>query len=197
MIPVVLVDDHQLLTQALAVALERDGGFRVVAALEDASALEAVRAAHPGALYVIDLTVPGGGPERPIALARAGEPVVVVSAFATPQLTAEFLRAGVLGVLSKSLSTTALTAALRAAWEGCCVVDPALARTLGPPTNPLSERERDVLRAASDGAPLAEVALRVNLAHGTVRNLLSEAMRRLGARNRLEAVTRARERGWI
>lgn len=195
-IPLILIGDHELLTSALASLLEGTGQFTIVT----------TSVTMPGphddtvttaALWVVDLDVPGGGVEAIRELTQAGSRVVVLSAFATSTLTLELLAAGVRGVLSKSMPIDALAASLAAAWAGSCVIDPHIAPDLRRGHGPLSERELRVLRAASDGAPIGQVALRVHFAPGTTRNILSGIIHTLGVANRHEAVAVARERGWI
>ena len=77
------------------------------------------------------------------------------------------------------------------------VIAPELAVAAWDGDDPLTERERDVLRNAADGSPIAVIAERLHLAEGTVRNYLSSAIAKIGARNRIEAATTARERGWL
>ncbi|GFJ94478.1 response regulator transcription factor [Phytohabitans rumicis] len=87
---------------------------------------------------------------------------------------------------------------VRSVAAGHRVIDPVVAAAvLNPPLNPLTERERQVLRAAAEGLPAREIADRLYLAHGTVRNRMSAILRKTGARNRLEAIRRAQERGWL
>lgn len=195
-IPLILVDDHELLTSALASLLARTGQFTIVAT--HATMPQPHHASSDDdALWVVDLDVPGGGVEAIRELTLAGWTVVVLSALATSALTLELLAADVRGVLSKSMAIDALAASLAAAWAGACVIDPHIAPNLRRGHAPLSERELRVLRAASDGAPIGQVALRVHFAPGTTRNVLSGIIHTLGVANRHEAVALARERGWI
>jgi two-component system, NarL family, response regulator DesR len=90
-----------------------------------------------------------------------------------------------------------LADAIRRVAAGERVVDPALAATLASGASPLTARERDVLVAARPGATVAEIARQLFLSEGTVRNYLSAAIAKAGARNRAEAVRTADERGWL
>jgi two-component system response regulator DesR len=196
-IPLILIDDHELLVDALASLLARAGSFDVVATSSSFAEGRRAREAAPDALVVADLDVPDGGREAVLDLLSDGAHLVLLSAFATTSLARELLAAGARGVLSKGLPLSTLAPALVAAWSGVCVLDPAIARAIEPQPCPLSSRELRVLHAARDGAPIAQVALRVHLAPGTTRNLLSHAIQALGVRNRHEAVSLAQERGWI
>ena len=108
------------------------------------------------------------------------------------------MRAGVSGFLVKDAPAEQLATAIRRALAGASVIDPALAASaLAAGPNPLTDRERDVLAAAAEGATVADVAARLFLSEGTVRNYLSTAIAKTGTRNRVEAARLARERGWL
>ena len=108
------------------------------------------------------------------------------------------MEGGVAGFLLKEAPAAQLAAAVRRAMAGQRVVDPALAAAaLSEGPNPLTEREREVLVAAAPGASVAEIAATLSLSEGTVRNYLSVAMQKLGARNRAEAARLAEQKGWI
>jgi two-component system response regulator DesR len=103
----------------------------------------------------------------------------------------------VAGYVLKDAPVEQLVDTLRRVHSGQRVIAPELAVAAWDGDDPLTERERDVLRNAADGSPNAEIAARLHLAEGTVRNYLSSAIAKLGARNRTEAVATARERGWL
>ncbi|MBJ7608723.1 MAG: response regulator transcription factor, partial [Candidatus Dormibacteraeota bacterium] len=108
------------------------------------------------------------------------------------------MEAGASGFLVKDGPVEDLAAAIRRAIAGERVIDPALAAAaLSEGPNPLSARERDVLAAAVDGSAVSGIAGRLFLSEGTVRNYLSSAIQKTGARNRMEAVRVAEQRGWL
>ncbi len=108
------------------------------------------------------------------------------------------MQAGVSGFLVKDAPAEELATAIRRALRGERIVDPMLAATaLAVGSNPLTGRECDVLRAAAEGATVADIAERLYLSEGTVRNYLSTAITKTGARNRVEAARLASERGWL
>ena len=108
------------------------------------------------------------------------------------------MEAGAVGFLTKDTPAAQLALAVRRAVAGERVIDPQLAiNALSDGDNPLTERERDVLSAASGGAGIAEIAARLFLSPGTVRNYLSLAIQKLDARNRFEAARMARDKGWV
>jgi two-component system response regulator DesR len=124
--------------------------------------------------------------------------VIIVTTFGRPGYLNRALEAGVAGFVVKDAPVTELTAAVRRVLAGERVLDPTLAvtaLTVGP--SPLTQREAEVLRAASGGSTVADIARRLFLTDGTVRNYLSSAIGKTGARNRAEAVHVAESRGWL
>jgi two-component system response regulator DesR len=107
------------------------------------------------------------------------------------------LEAGVAGYLLKDAPSAALADALRRAHAGCRVIDAELAKEAWSEEDPLSDRERQVLRLAAEGATTSEIAVTLQLSEGTVRNYLSEAISKLGSSNRIEAARIARLKGWL
>jgi two-component system response regulator DesR len=108
------------------------------------------------------------------------------------------MEAGASGFLVKDAPAEQLADAIRRVHAGLRVVDPALAaETLATGESPLTGRERDVLVAARDGSTVADIARLLVLSDGTVRNYLSSAMGKTGARTRAEAVLVAERRGWL
>jgi two-component system, NarL family, response regulator DesR len=108
------------------------------------------------------------------------------------------MESGVVGFLLKDAPSTQLAAAIRRAMAGERIVDPTLAMAaLSEGNNPLTERERDVLAAATDGASISEIASSLSLSEGTVRNYLSVAIQKLNAHNRVEAAHIAEQKGWL
>jgi two-component system response regulator DesR len=121
--------------------------------------------------------------------------VLIVTTFARRGYLRRALEAGVAGYVLKDAPIGELVGALRKVAAGERVVDPQLALAAWEHADPLTDREREVLREAAAGAGNAEIAARLHLAEGTVRNYLSTAMTKLGARNRTEAANTARDRG--
>jgi two-component system response regulator DesR len=123
--------------------------------------------------------------------------VVIVTTFARSGYLRRALDAGVAGYVLKDAPVEQLVDTLRRVHSGQRVISPELAVAAWDGQDPLTDRERDVLRLAAGGRPNAEIAGVLHLAEGTVRNYLSSAIAKLGARNRTEASTVARERGWL
>jgi two-component system response regulator DesR len=128
---------------------------------------------------------------------QAGLKVVVVTTFARPGYLRRAIDAGAMGYLLKDSPARDLAGAVRRVHRGQRVIDSELAAdALGEP-DPLTDRERQVLRLAADGATSEDIATRLNLSEGTVRNYLSEAIGKLGAVNRVDASRIARQKGWL
>lgn len=198
---ILLADDHAMVREALATLLGLEPDFEVVAQVADgAGVLGAARETRPD-VALVDIEMPGAD-GLSVAEALATElpevKVVIVTAFGRPGFLRRAMEAGVAGYLLKDRPASELAAALRRVLAGHRVVDPELAvAALSEGANPLSPRELEVLAAAESGAPASELAAALHLSVGTVKNHLSVAIGKLGARNRAEAVRIARERGWL
>lgn len=189
---------------ALAALLELEGDISVVAQAGDGhEALEQVRLTRPDVL-VTDIEMPrASGLEVAAAVAeraRAGGPttrVVILTTFARSGYLRRALDAGASGYLLKDAPAQQLADAIRRVHGGGRAIDPELAAEAWGEPDPLTDRERQVLRMAGDGATSAIIAATLGLGEGTVRNYLSEAIGKLGASNRVEAARIAREKGWL
>ncbi|MCD9872991.1 response regulator [Streptomyces sp. NPDC002092] len=200
MIRVVLAEDQGMVLGAFASLLDLQADITVVATATDGDgALAAVREHRPDVL-VTDIEMPGRtGLDLAVELNRLGDPtrVLIVTTFARSGYLRRAVDAGVSGYVLKDAPIGELAAALRRVHAGERVVSPELAVAAWDAADPLTERERELLRAVAEGAGNAEIAARLCLAEGTVRNYLSSAMAKLGARNRTEAARVARTRGWL
>ena len=123
--------------------------------------------------------------------------VVILTTFARPGYLRRALDAGVAGYVLKDTPAEKLADAVRRVAAGLKVIDPQLALGAWEEADPLTDREREVLRLAGEGRSSAQIAQQLHLSEGTVRNYLSEAIGKLGAANRIEAARRAREKGWL
>jgi two-component system response regulator DesR len=199
-IRLVLAEDQAMVLGAFAQLLGLEPDLDVVAtAVDGAGALAAVRAHDPDVL-VTDVEMPGtSGLDVAAELRRTGARtrVVIVTTFARSGYLRRALESGVAGYVLKDAPIDRLVDTVRRVHAGERVVDPALAVAAWDAADPMTARERDVLRLAADGLPNAEIAARLHLAEGTVRNYLSTAITKLGVRNRIEAARAARDRGWL
>lgn len=200
MIRVVLAEDQALVLGALSALLSLESDLEVVGTAADgAAALEQVRLHQPDVL-VTDIEMPRLSGLDLAAQVRAGWPdvrVVIVTTFGRAGYLRRALEVGAAGYLLKDAPAAELAGAIRQVHAGGRAIDPALAAEAWGESDPLTDRERQVLRAAESGQGTAAMAAELGLSEGTVRNYLSEAIGKLGAGNRAEAARRAREKGWL
>lgn len=200
-IRLVIADDQTMLRGALAALLELEADLTVVGLAGDgAEAMDVVAQTTPD-VCLMDIQMPGTdgiAATKAIRAASAGTRVLIVTTFARPGYLRAALEAGASGFVVKDAPAEQLADAVRRVHAGLRVVDPALAEaSLFEGANPLSERERQVLRLAADGRTAVEIASEVFLSAGTVRNNLSAAIGKVGAANRAQAVRIAQDKGWI
>ena len=201
MIKLLLADDQALVRGALAAMLGLESDIEVVAQVgSGAEVVPAALQSRPD-VALLDVQMPGGDGLDAAAELRKALPscrVVVLTTFGRPGYLARAMRAGAAGFVVKDAPPEQLVDAVRRVHAGLRVVDPVLAaESLSSGTSPLTERERDVLLAAADGATVADIATQLHLSEGTVRNHLSAAIGKTSARTRAEAVRLADERGWL
>ena len=200
-IRIIIADDQALIADALASLLAMDPGIDVVGVGHDGDqAWQLVVEKRPD-VALLDVEMPRRSGLDVAAQIYRDQPtckVIMLTTFARASLLTQALAVHVGGFLLKDSDVADVIAAIQKVSAGERVVDSALAlAALTSPPNPLTERERDVPRAAKDGAPLKDVAAELFLAPGTVRNYLSSAMAKLGARTRIEAAGIAQQNGWL
>ena len=199
-IRVVLAEDQGLVRGALAALLELEGDIAVVAQASDGDdALACVRREHPDVL-VTDIEMPRRSGLDVAAVVRDAHPstrVVIVTTFARAGFLRRALDAGVAGYLLKDAPARELADAVRRVAAGGRAIDPQLALDSWSEHDPLTDREREVLRLSAEGLSAGAIGRRLGLSDGTVRNYLSEAGGKLGAANRIEAARIARDKGWL
>ncbi|WP_432145432.1 response regulator transcription factor [Streptomyces sp. bgisy084] len=201
MIRVLLAEDQSMVREALAALLSLEDDLEVVAqAARGDEVLPAARA-HTVDVALLDIEMPGmNGLDAAAALRDALPTVktVILTTFGRPGYLRRAMEAGADAFLVKDAPAARLADAIRRVLRGERVIDPALAAAaLADGASPLTEREREVLLTAADGATNAEIAAALQLSAGTVRNYLSTAIQKTGARNRAEAVRTARDKGWL
>jgi two-component system response regulator DesR len=199
-IRVIIAEDQAMVRGALAALLATEGDIDVAGQAQNGrEALDQVRALLPDVLLT-DIEMPElTGLELAAEIKRLKLPVrvVILTTFARAGYLRRALDAGVAGYLLKDAPASTLANAIRRIRAGARVVDPELAAEAWTEADPLTDRERQVLRSAGEGASSAEIAARLDLSEGTVRNYLSEAISKLGASNRTEAARIARQKGWL
>jgi two-component system response regulator DesR len=201
MIRVLIAEDQAMVLGALAALLEIEGDIQVVGrAADGAQALELAARLQPD-VVVADIEMPQRtGLELAAELRRQGSAarVLILTTFARPGYLRRALEAGASGYLLKDAPSERLARAVRQVHAGGRAIDPELAlEAWNTEPDPLTDREREVLRLADQGCPGAEISARLGLSEGTVRNYLSETISKLGAKNRVEAARIARRKGWL
>jgi two-component system, NarL family, response regulator DesR len=201
MIRVLLAEDQAMVRGALAALLGREADIEVVMEVARGdTVVETARVSRPD-VALLDIEMPGGGGLEAAQALHTAQPscrVVILTTFGRSGYLRRAMESGAVGFLLKDAPAAELAVALRRVMAGERVVDPDLAvASLSEGTNPLTNREREVLSASLFGASLANIAAQLSLSEGTVRNHLSAAMQKLGAQNRMEAARLAEQKGWL
>ncbi|HEV2844659.1 MAG TPA: response regulator transcription factor [Thermoanaerobaculia bacterium] len=200
MIRVLIAEDQGMVLGALAALLELEPDIEVVGRARDGQeALEIAGKLQPD-VVLTDIEMPRmTGLELAAELKRRGSAarVVILTTFARSGYLRRALDAGAAGYLLKDAPSERLAEAIRRVQAGLRSVDPELAAAAWDDADPLTDRERQVLRLAAEGHPSSRIASELHLSEGTVRNYLSEAISKLGAENRVEAARIARQKGWL
>ena len=190
-----------MVRQALVALLELEPDIEVVAQAGNGTEAIAMGRKYQPDVAVLDIEMPGpSGIEVASQLAKSGfsGKVVIVTTFDRPGYLRAAMSAGASGFLLKDAPAADLATAIRQVAAGQRVVDPSLAAAaLAQGESPLTDRETEVLAAATGHDAIADIAARLYLSNGTVRNHLSSAIQKLGARNRAEAVEIAERKGWL
>ena len=198
MIRVLVAEDQAMVLGALCALLDLEDDIEVVGRAHDgAEALGLVERLQPD-VVLTDIEMPQmGGLELASTLVERGMRVIILTTFARPGYLRRALDAGVRGYLLKDAPTEDLARAVRDVQAGRRAIAPELAVEAWCEADPLTDRERQVLRLAGDGLSGAGIASSLGLSEGTVRNYLSEAIGKLGASNRVDAARIARQKGWL
>ncbi|MDQ2715671.1 MAG: response regulator transcription factor [Chloroflexota bacterium] len=201
MIRVLLAEDQAMVRGALAALLTLEGDIEIVAEVGRGDEVVAAALAAQPEVALLDIEMPGCDGITAAGVLHAQLPacrVLILTTFGRPGYLRHAMENGVVGFLLKDAPSAQLATAIRRVVAGERVVDPTLAMAaLSEGHNPLSVREREVLAAATSGASIAEIATSLYLSEGTVRNYLSVAIQKLGARNRIEAAHLAEQKGWL
>lgn len=200
-IRVILAEDQTMVLGALAALLEMEEDIEVIArARTGEEALRVVQEVRPH-VFITDIEMPTlTGLEVAAELKRRGIAVrvIILTTFARAGYLRRALEAGAAGYLLKDMPAEQLADAVRRVHRGLRVIDPQLAaEAWSDEPDPLTDRERQVLRLAGEGTTTLDIANELELSEGTVRNYLSEAISKLGAANRVEAARIARAKGWL
>jgi two-component system, NarL family, response regulator DesR len=200
MIRILIAEDQAMVLGALSALLDIEPDLEVVGEARTGTEALALVRRHRPEVVVTDIEMPGmTGLDLAAALRDEPRPprVLMLTTFARPGYLRRALDAGVAGYLLKDAPSSQLADAIRRVAGGGRVVDPSLAAEAWTEPDPLTDRERQVLRLADEGLSSLEIARQLKLSDGTVRNYLSESIGKVGARNRIEAVRIARQKGWL
>jgi len=201
MIRILIAEDQTLVLGALSALLRLEPDFDVVGGAADGRAALALCECLLPDIVLTDIEMPhmtGLELAQGLVQRKLACRVVVVTTFARSGYLRRAMEAGVRGYLLKDAPVDALAAAIRVVHGGGRAIAPELAlESWNSGSDPLTERERQVLRLAGEGRSSSEIARQVHLSEGTVRNYLSEAISKLGAGNRVEAYRLARDAGWL
>jgi two-component system response regulator DesR len=200
-IRLLLADDQALVRGAMAALLDLEPDLTVVAEVGRGDEVLAAALAHRPDVALLDVQMPGLdgiSAARLLAEQVPGCRILMVTTFGRAGYLRQAMAAGAGGFVVKDTPARQLADAVRRVHQGLRVVDPALAaQSLAHGDSPLTERETDVLRAAQDGGTVADIARELHLSEGTIRNHLSAAIGKTGARTRAEAVRLAVDNGWL
>ena len=200
MIRVLIAEDQTMVLGALSALIGIEADLEVVGEARDGREALSLALQKGPDVIVTDIEMPGmTGLDLAAELKRQGSRsrVVILTTFARPGYLRRALEAGAAGYLLKDAPSAHLADAIRRVAAGGRAVDPSLAAEAWTEPDPLSDREREVLRLAGEGRSGPEIARALRLSEGTVRNYLSEAIGKVGARNRVEAARLARQKGWL
>lgn len=200
-IRVLLAEDQAMVRGALSALLSLEEDIEIVAEVSRGDeVLPAALDAFPD-VALLDIEMPGGNGLSAAAALKERLPschIIILTTFGRAGYLKRAMESGALGFMLKDAPATELASAIRRVVEGERVVDPGLAASaLSEGDNPLTDRERDVLQASADGATIEDIATRLYLSEGTIRNYLSTAIKKLGTRNRVEAARLAEKKGWF
>jgi two-component system, NarL family, response regulator DesR len=201
MIRVLIAEDQAMVRGALASLLTLESDIEVVAEVERGDKVLAAARTHQADVALLDIEMPGmDGIAAAADLARElpRTRTLMLTTFGRPGYIRRAIESGAAGFLLKDAPAGQLAEAIREVDAGRRVIDPALAASaIADGVSPLTGREHEVLAAATAHVTAADIAAQLHLSEGTVRNYLSAAIRKLGARSRGEAVAVAREKGWL
>jgi two-component system response regulator DesR len=200
MTSVVLADDEALLRKAMAALLPLEGDITVLAEASDGEQAVAATLRHEPDVLVIDLEMPnvdGLGAVAEIRRVRPQQVILMLTRHARPGVLRKALKSGVQGFVTKSAEPAHIETVIATLHAGKRWIDPDVSALAVIDDCPLTERELDVLRVTGEGYSVADIAGRLHLAQGTVRNYLSSAMQKTQTQTRHEAARYAREHDWL
>ncbi|WP_440602836.1 response regulator transcription factor [Bacillus sp. GB_SG_008] len=200
MIRIIIAEDQRMLRGALGALLDLEDDIEVVGQAENGEeALRLIEKLQPD-VSIMDIEMPiqsGLDVAETLRKQQSQCRVMILTTFARPGYFERAMKANVHGYLLKDSPSEDLAAAIRNVMNGKREISPELMFGLWQEQNPLTDREREVLLLAKEGKTANEIAKTLYLSSGTVRNYISDVLTKLNAKNRIEAITIAEEKGWI
>ena len=200
-IRILLAEDQAMVRGALTALLQLEDDLEVVAEVSQGDQVLPTAVKTKPDIALLDIEMPGSDGLSAAEALHKRMPscrIVILTTFGRSGYLRRAMESGAVGFLLKDAPADQLAIAIRRVMAGERVVDPELALSaLSDGDNPLTGRERDVLKASLDGASIADIAAQLYLSEGTVRNHISTAIQKLNVHNRMEAAHLARERGWL
>jgi two-component system response regulator DesR len=198
MITIVIAEDQQMLLGAFGSLLNLEDDMEVVGkASNGAEAIALVRKFKPD-ICIMDIEMPGKtGLEAAEELKGMGCKVIILTTFARTGYFQRAIKAGVSGYLLKDSPSEELASSIRSVMAGRRIYAPELMDDFYAEENPLTDREKAVLELVADGKNTQEIADQLCIKTGTVRNYISTILDKLDVKNRIEAITQSKEKGWF
>lgn len=200
MIRIVLAEDQKLLRGALATLLSLEDDIEVVGQAENGEEVLAMIQQYEPDVAIVDIEMPiktGLDIAEVLQKNKSACRVIILTTFARPGYFQRAMQAGVYGYLLKDTGSEELADAIRRVHDGKRVINAELSLAVWDDPCPLSPREREVMKLAAQGLVLQDIGAQLFLSYGTVRNYMSEAIGKLGANTRIEAIDIARSKGWL
>ncbi|MFL0801472.1 MAG: response regulator transcription factor [Agarilytica sp.] len=200
MIKLLIAEDQALVRGAISALLQLDPDIDVVAQAEDGE--EALRILQEKSvdLVLTDIEMPNMTGLELVVLVKHRFPdikMVIMTTFSRAGYIRRALEAGVDGFILKEAPSDYLVTSIKKIMQGQKIIDPELAMSALGDRDPLSDKERKALRYAGEGLKTSDIAAKLFLSEGTVRNYLSEAISKLNATNRIDAARIAHQKGWL
>ncbi|UJF33556.1 response regulator transcription factor [Paenibacillus hexagrammi] len=198
MIRVVIAEDQKMLLGALSALLELEGDITVVGRANNGEDALQLVSLHKPDICIMDIEMPGkSGLEAAEELKGSGCKVIILTTFARPGYFERAVKAGVNGYLLKDSPSEELAASIRSVMTGRRIYAPELVDDVFGQSNPLTDRENEVLVLMADGKNTKEIASELYITTGTVRNYISVILEKLDVSNRIEAIKRFKDKGWF
>lgn len=200
MIRIVLAEDQKLLRGALATLLSLEDDIEVVGQAENGEEVMSMIQQYQPDVAVLDIEMPlktGLDIAELVQKNKLACRVIILTTFARPGYFQRAMQAGVYGYLLKDTGSDELSDAIRRVYDGKRVINAELSLAVWDDPCPLSPREREVMKLAAQGLVLQDIGAQLFLSYGTVRNYMSDAIGKIGANTRIEAIDIARNKGWL